>query len=326
MNVKARFVFTYLLLFVATVVAVAKDKNAPPQVVEYRDVPIQQSQFQDQKTPSDCTGSWVLGGKICWKVYPIAYQSFNKQMKGINLLINVWGDRQSGIDDFNSGALTIAIDGDVVELPDLVWQSGGDYSLYGDTTVVKDESLLRRIATGSEVWLTVHETVRFSIKLSPRTLLSMNAVLDKYDSLEPTSDHLEQPNALSPVPSSASGDPTLEKMDEEIAAASSSGKELADQFAALQKECPDPKTRSCLDARRKLTLTGIKLLETGVLLFNEEIALIDAGSKSEADLKVKDRLVQRREKAKAALEEAKGELSSIDQELVRNGLSGTTAQ
>jgi hypothetical protein len=310
-----RTLVIFAFVSAAAGVALGKDKNAPPQIVEYRDVPVQTSDFQDRKTPRDCNGSWALPGQICWKVYPIAWQSFDKQKKGINLLINVWGDNMSGIGEFSFAAVTIAIDGQIVELPPLDWQSGGDYSLYGDTAVIKDESLLRKIATGKEVWFTVHETVRLSIKLSPKTLLSMNAVLEKYDSLE---------SKVSSTSGATGGGAQLEQLNVKIDALTNEYRTASDQSDSFKQQCPDPITNeSCLEKARNIIVTGQKIDQSLIPLLNERIAILSTTTQDPNAQKEKDDSLQALDKLKAELASLPEILGNIDQALAEQKRANT---
>jgi hypothetical protein len=184
MQREARLLPLLALLFAATSIASAKNKDAPPTIVEVRDVPMQKLYFEDNKPPRDCNGGPMLPGRACLMMRPVAWQAFNKTQRGISLVIDLWGDKMSGVDamSFTTAAVTIAVDENVIELPaqDLPWDLDGSG---GRSSAIENESLLRMIAAGSEVWVTVHAGTRVSQKLSPKTLESIKAVLKVYDSL-----------------------------------------------------------------------------------------------------------------------------------------------
>ena len=301
-----RFLVIFAIFFSAVAVASGKDKDSPPKIVEYRDVPLQTSDFQDRKTPRDCTGSMLLPGQVCWRVYPIAWQTFNRESKGINLLINVWGDSASGL-YFTWAALTISIDGKVVDLPAMEWNPG-QYSFEGNTAVLKnDETLIRMIAAGNEVWLTAHATPRVSIKLSPRTLRSMQAVIAKYETLDP---------AVQPTAGSQGMEAQLQEMDAKIQPLVNQYRSLNDQSVSLQKQCQPPNTtRACLDSMRKIIITGQAVDESLVTLLNERISILNAMSPDTSVQNEKNDSVQTLDKIKAELVSLPPALEELNQAL-----------
>jgi hypothetical protein len=310
-----RFLLTFAILSAAAAVASGKDRDKPPKIVEYRDVPVQTSDFQDQKTPRDCTGSILLPGQVCWEVYPIAWQTFNGEKKGINLLINVWGDSASGV-YFTWAALTISIDGRVIDLPEMDWNPG-QYTFEGNTAVLKnDEALIRMIAAGNEVWLTAHATPRISIKLSPRTLRSMQAVIARYDSLVPA----EQ------ATSGSQGSGTqLQQVDAKIQPLATEYRSLNDQSLSLQKQCQAPITnRACMESARIIIVAGQKVDQSLVPLLNERISILNAMSPDASVLSEKNDTDQMLDKIKAELASLPEILQNLDQAMAEQKV--TTAK
>jgi len=175
-----------VVLLSSVAFAAGKDKNAP-QIVSSSDAPLQTTSYYDAKTSRDCDGSIFLPGQVCWEVYSVAWQSFDKQTKGINLFVNVWCG--SGADcDSNNGFtawVIIVTDGVVSKFHDpMDFASVGRYIFQGQAATIADEALVRRISAAHEVYFTVQmDSFRHSIKLSSKTLLSMKTVLDTYESL-----------------------------------------------------------------------------------------------------------------------------------------------
>lgn len=291
---------TLLLPFLATGFAIAKEKNAPPQVVEYRDVPMQQSVFQDPKAPRDCNVSWVVPGQVCWTVQLIGWQSFNKQSKGISLIVNVWGDRMSTVSDFSWAALTIAVDGNVVDLPAMEWNDT-NFSINGSSAVIKDEPLIRAIAAGKEVWITVHAQLRMSKMLSPRALASLKTVLDKYDSLDSASSRLEQ-------------------LDLKLNALTQEAAELGKQSQALSAQgCTN---EGCLNQLKGILTAGLKCAEAAGPLLKEKVSLLDAGPKDPASVEARGKAAQDQEQLPGGIEQINEVLAKIDRELSQIKKSG----
>jgi len=255
----------FVIVFASACIAPGKAKDSSPNILEYRDVPMQTLNFRARKTPNDCIGNFLgPDGQVCWRVYPIVWQSFNKQKKGMDLLINVLATDNSIEPSY--AALTITIDGKLIDLPSRNWERG-NYTFEGHTTVVKDEPLIRMIAAGTEVWVTAHSSPRISIRLSPKTLTSMQAIITKYDSLEPAE------TSVSGVPSET--DAELTQLDAKIRPLTAEYQSLQEKLDSVQKQCPGA-NETCLEKGRDILVAGQKVDESVIALLNERMSLLNA--------------------------------------------------
>jgi hypothetical protein len=264
MKARIRTVAVVLLLLAAATVTSAKDNKAKvatasaPEVVEDRDVPLQRSWFRDTRPTRECNHGAF--GPVCWTLQSIAWRSFNKEHKGIHLSVTVGG---SGVRDlsYSVRALVIAVDGNVIELPPIRWGSDAQQDA---TAEVNDESLIRMIAGAHEVWFTAMATPRISVKLSPRTLESIKAVLDKYDSSDPTNERLGQIDAK-----------LSELTQEVIGLMGRLEKLLADEQNCGRPEL-GPASEHCVNQVTELTKSFVTKGEAMVALLDERIALANA--------------------------------------------------
>ena len=171
-----------LMTMLCSPVAFGRDKNEPPKVVASRDVPLQRTGFYPAKIHSQCTTE-ALFAQTCWKVWAAASQTFDKQTKNLKLLVNITIPASSN-NVFNYAAIVFAIDGEVIELPAMDW-AGSDPYIYGRTAAIENESLVRKLAAATEVWVTVLLDSRISVKLNAKQLAGVSAIVNAYDLLEP---------------------------------------------------------------------------------------------------------------------------------------------
>jgi len=174
-----------LFLFItvsSSVVTFAGDKNGSVKIVASRDVPLQRTGFYPAKIHSQCTTAALLA-RTCWKVWAAASQTFDKRAKNLKVLVNVTIPSSSS-NDFTYAALVFAIDGEVTQIPATDW-TGSDPYIYGRTATIEDESLARKLARATEVWVTVLLENRISVKLDPKQIAGISAVVNAYDSLDP---------------------------------------------------------------------------------------------------------------------------------------------
>lgn len=245
---------------------------------------------------------------MCFTVYEVAWQTFSKAEKGINLIVDVWGDELSGLASSNwtGGSLTFAIDGQVFDIPDmdLIWDTG-EFTFSGRHATLKDERLIRAIASGSEVWVTLHSVTRASRKLSTKTPGSMKAVLATYDSLEPV---------ISPTSGSSIKGTQLAQLEEKIHPLADQYRSLNDQSESLQKQCQAPITdRTCLERARDLIVGGQKVDESLIPLLGERISILNAMSLDASAQSEKENTLQMLDRLKAELASLPEILQKLDQ-------------
>ena len=177
-----RSVILFAMILQTVIPGWGKRDGGAPNVIEVRDVPMGKVYYEDKHPPRDCVG---MIGRVCFTVQPIAWKGLNDPSKGINLIVNVWGDSASDFDvsKWTQASMTVNIDGNVGTLPasDLVWNE--ESSFEGRHIALPCESCIRTLAAGKEVWFSVQSDSRVSVKLSERTLESIRAVLAKYDAL-----------------------------------------------------------------------------------------------------------------------------------------------
>jgi hypothetical protein len=165
-----------------SVTASARDKNAPPKVVQFRDEPLQRMTYHVAKIPRQCSGPALID-ETCWEVWLVAQQTFDRKTKSIAVLLNVSLPASSS-NDFSYAAVAFAIDGEVSQTEQLNWD-GSATGIYGAKTSIQDESLARKLALAKEVWVSVLLPSRISVKLNPKQIEAMKAIVDTYDSLQP---------------------------------------------------------------------------------------------------------------------------------------------
>jgi len=160
----------------------AEDK--PIKLVESRDVPMETTVVYANRVPSQCTGGLAALFNTCVKVWAVASQPFDKTSKKLRLGVNVIVPSNSN-NHFSNASLVFAIDGHIVETTSLDWEEGDPYFVYGTTATMGGESLAHEISTAREVWVSVMVQERISIRLNPKQLEAIKAVVDRYDSMEP---------------------------------------------------------------------------------------------------------------------------------------------
>jgi len=308
MQRRLRTLLGFGFLSAASVFALGKDRSVTPKIVEVRDVPMQQIYFEANKNPSDCNGPFVLPGRVCFAVYGVAWQTFSGSQKGINLIVDVWGDDLSGLasSNWSAGSLTFAIDGQVIDIPemDLAWDTG-EYTFSGNYVTLKDERLIRAIASGSEVWITLHSVTRASQKLSTKTLETMKAVLARYDSLEPS---------ISSSSDSSTNGTQLAQLDAKIGPLVGQYRSLNDQSELIQKQCQAPiADRTCLERARDLIVAGQKVDESLIPLLGERISILNSMRLDASAQTEKENTLQMLGKLKAELASLPEILQKFDQ-------------
>jgi hypothetical protein len=99
-------------------------------------------------------------------------------------VLNVYID---GPSRFSYAAIVFSVDGALTELPAMSWRTmrllGGMPA--AETAIPNQQSLIERIARASEVFVTILETNRHSLKLTAPQLQTFRDVLAYYHSLTP---------------------------------------------------------------------------------------------------------------------------------------------
>src|SRR5665213_138927 len=109
--------------------------------------------------------------------------------KGISLNVNIW---QSDASRYVTNAdLELIIDSQVYELKKVNFQLGA-HNYEGATATLNDYRLVQMIAHGNDEWFTANVTPKIRVKLTPEMLLAINAIMERYNSLESPGSRPEQ--------------------------------------------------------------------------------------------------------------------------------------
>ena len=124
----------------------------------------------------------MKGDTYIWQCYPIIGQTFKGDKKWLLLKIEIYGPSH-----FSFSKLVFSVDGDVIEFPAIDWDARVSFTDAGiqRTALQNQEALIARIARAREVWVTILESYRHSVKLSDQQLRIFQEILELYPSLEP---------------------------------------------------------------------------------------------------------------------------------------------
>jgi hypothetical protein len=122
--------------------------------------------------------------------------------------------------------------------------------------------------------------------------------------------------AVLPIASTTNSGLTLKQVNNKIDETEFPVHGLSDQWEFFQKECPDPTTDElCLDAKRKVILAMQKVYESRVLLFDQKISLLDAGSQDATTQREEDECIKKRDEMKTSLRTFPATLNHLDKSL-----------
>jgi TonB family protein len=157
--------------------------SAPAGIDVRTDTPLQTVWAAPKKPPTARTHEGLLkADTYSWKCYPSVGQSLNRDRKW--LVLNVYID---GPSSFSYAPIVFSVDGTLTELPAMPWRAmrllGGMPA--AETEIPGQESLIERIAGASEVFVTILENNRHSLKLTAPQLQTFRDVLAYYHSLTP---------------------------------------------------------------------------------------------------------------------------------------------
>lgn len=163
--------------------------TAADSLVSKRDVPLQTVWWVPKKAPSIKHHEGLLhADTFTWTCYPAIGQTFKEDKKWLVLKVHI-----DGPDRFSRADLILSVDGEIVNLPDLDWQSMtylGGVPL-AEITLKDQDALIQKIATAKEVWITVlpggasGATTRHSVKLSEPQIEVFREVIERYQALKP---------------------------------------------------------------------------------------------------------------------------------------------
>jgi TonB family protein len=156
---------------------------APTGIDVRTDTPLQTAWAAPKKPPSARTHEGLLkADTYSWKCYPSIGQALSRDKKW--LVLNVYID---GPSRFSYAPILFSVDGTLTELPAMSWRTmqllGGVPA--AETAIPDQERLIERIAEASEVFVTILENNRHSLKLTAPQLQTFRDVLAYYHSLTP---------------------------------------------------------------------------------------------------------------------------------------------
>lgn len=310
-----RISFLFLTLFVAATAALADE---PPQVLENANAALQQNLFSLRRVPRECQG--VAPHEMCWEIYPTAWQSYNKQKKGISLIINKWESdvvRNTTATDLR---LTFVIDDKVTDLKKVHFQSG-THSFDGVTTTLNDEQLVRSIADGAQVWLgagseawyATHLDPQMRLKLTPEMMASIEAVLNKYDSLDSPQSRLEKANAK-----------TLGSLNEQLSGLTEELQVTVKEWRTVRVRDQGCNAASCLNQDKAAATAVLQCGESIGKLLDEKIALLGTQPQDAVVLKEESESLDNRDRVRTMVNNSKAVLAVIDKKLAQAKTSGSS--
>jgi hypothetical protein len=278
--------------------SVAQEASGPPEVVTHTDTALQHRVFNLRKQPRECTGN-PFSGQLCWEVYPIAWESFNQEKKGIDLIINIWQDRP--MRSFANADLAIIVDGDVIEMKDVQFQPGKKV-FEGATATLHDPQLVQKLARGSEVWVVAQVNPPTKVKLTHEMLSSISAVYDTYNLLDETGGGARQLSRLGVV-------------NQKLAQQIRQMRGYSNQWGSAGFGEPSCTSLHCLTQAKAMLNDMLQCGASIGTLLDEKISLLSA-TKQDPDISAqKDEAIQSREALEDSIRTTRLMVAGIDQKL-----------
>jgi hypothetical protein len=291
MHRRLRMAAILLLAFLGTTAAQA---DSSTEIIEHTDAAHQQRVFGLREIPRQCDSN-AYSRTACWEIYPTAWQALNKSKKGISLTINIWetGDPRY----FTSADLEIVIDTRVFKLMGVHFQPGS-HSYEGTTATLNDYRLVQMLAHGNEERFTASVTPEIQVKLTAEMLAAINAILDKYSSLDSPGSRLEQVDAR------------LDGLTQEMS-------NYSKQWPKLEIGDNGCTRENCLVQRKKLLAAMLECGESTGVLLDEKIALLAADPQGIGVAEERNKTLAKRQQLTEEIGDAKRKMSETDKKLGR---------
>jgi hypothetical protein len=302
-----------LMLLLPAAAALAEE---PPQVIENTNAALQQNVFSLRRVPRECTG--IAPQETCWEIYPTAWQSYSKEKKGISLTINLWVSDAAQNTKGTVLKLTFSIDGNMIDRKNVHFEPGS-HSFEGATATLNDEPLVRSIGNGAEVWLgagtetwyATHLNSQMTVKLTPEVLTGIEAVLNKYDSLDSAETRLQRLNAK-----------RLESVNDQLSGLALEFLTSLKRWQALQLHDPGCNAASCLNEQKAAMTAVLHCAESISKLLDEKIDLLASQPQDSVILKDTKESTENRDKTRILVNNYKAVLATLDKKLAQTKAAG----